>query len=88
MVGKHRMLDTVHAKINIIDHKLKEVIEIFKPLVSRGIPFFWEEKGPLLTQEEYLEILALHRADHDKFGHMYAYWALLCLTNWLGNLNY
>ena len=40
VVGKHRMLDTVQAKIDIIDYKVKEVIELFKPLVRRGIPFF------------------------------------------------
>ena len=40
MVVKQRMLDTLQAKIDIIDHKVKEVIELFKPLVSRGIPFF------------------------------------------------
>ena len=40
VVGKHRMLDTVQDKIDIIDHKVKEVIDLFKPLVSKGIPFF------------------------------------------------
>ena len=70
VVGKHRMLDTVHAKIDIIDHKVKEVIELLKLLVSRGIPFLWHEKGPLLTQEEYLERLVLCRSDHNKFGDM------------------
>ena len=64
------MLETVQAKIDIIDHKVNEVIKLFKPLVSRGIPFFWEEKGPLLTQEGYLERLVPHRADHNKFGDM------------------
>ena len=44
VVRKHRMLDNVHAKIDIIDHKFKEGIELFKPLVSREIPFFQEEK--------------------------------------------
>ena len=70
MVRKHRMIDTVQAKIDIIDHKVKEVIKLFKQLVSRGIPFFWEEMGPLLTWEEYLERLVLRRADHNKFGDM------------------
>ena len=48
VIAKHRMLDTVLEKIDIIDHKVKEVIKLFKPLVDRGVPFFWEEKGPLL----------------------------------------
>ena len=42
VIDKHRMLDTVLAKIGIIDHKFKEVIKFFKPLVERGFPFFWE----------------------------------------------
>ena len=46
------------------------MINLSKPLVNRGIPFFWEEKGPLLTQEEYLERLILRRVDHIKFGDM------------------
>ena len=40
VITKHRMLDTVQAKIDIIEHKFKEVIRLFKPLVDRGIPFF------------------------------------------------
>ena len=64
------MLDTVQAKIDIIDHKVKEVIKLFKPLVRRGIPLFWEEMGPLLTQEEYLERLILGRADQNNFRDM------------------
>ena len=44
VIAKHRMLDTVLAKIGIIDHKFKEVIKLFKPLVDRGVPFFWEKR--------------------------------------------
>ena len=64
------MLDTVQEKIDFIDHKVKEVIELFKPLVSRGIPFFWEEKGPLLSQKEYLVKLVNCTLDHSKFEDM------------------
>ena len=67
VISKHRMLDTVQAKIGIIDHKVKEVINLFKPLVDRGIPFFWEEKGPLLSQKYYLEQLVSCRSYNSKF---------------------
>ena len=70
VVGKHRMLDTVQAKIDFIDLKVKEVIELFKPLVNKGIPFFWEEKGPLLSQKEYLDKLVNCKSDHSKFEYM------------------
>ena len=49
VVTKHMMLETTWAKIEVIEHKVLEVIKLFKPLVSKGIPFFWEEKGPLLS---------------------------------------
>ena len=61
------MLDTIHVKVYIISHKVKEVIKLFTPLVSRGIPFFSEEKGPLLSQKEYLDKLVNCRSDHGKF---------------------
>ena len=57
-------------KIGIIDHKIKEVIKLFKPLVDRGIPFFWEEKGPLLSKKYYLERLVSCRSDNIKFEEM------------------
>ena len=53
VVAKHRMMETVHAKIEVTKHKFWEVIKLFRPLVSRGIPFFWEEKGPLMSHKEY-----------------------------------
>ena len=64
------MLDTIQAKVGIISHKVKEVIKLFNPLVSRGIPFFWEEKWPLLSQKEYLDKLVNCRSDHNKFEDM------------------
>ena len=67
VIRKYRMMENVQAKINIINHRVKEVISLFNPLVNKGIPFFWEEKGPLLTQEEYLEKMVHRRSDHNKF---------------------
>ena len=57
VVSKHIMLETIRAKIEFIKHKVLEVIKIFKPLVRKGLPFFWEEKGPLFSQKEYQECL-------------------------------
>ena len=64
------MLDTVQAKVDIISHKFKEVINLFTPLVSREIPFFLEEKVPLLSKKEYLDKLVNCRSDHSKFEDM------------------
>ena len=40
VIAKHRKLETIQAKIGIIEHKVEEVIRLFRPLVGRGIPFF------------------------------------------------
>ena len=64
------MLDTLQDKVDIISHKVKEVIKLFTPLVRRGIPFLLEEKGPLLSQKEYLDKLVNCRSDHTKFEDM------------------
>ena len=70
LIGKYRMLDSVQAKVDIIIHKIKEVADLFNPIVNRGIPFFWEEKGPVLSQQEYLDKLVKCRLDHNKFEDM------------------
>ena len=38
--AKHKMLETIHEKIKVIEHIVLEVIKIFRPLVHRGLPFF------------------------------------------------
>ena len=35
-----------------------------------GIPFFWEEKGPLLSQKEYLEQLVMCNLEKNRFIDM------------------
>ena len=49
VIDKHRMKEIVQAKIELTEHKLWEVIKLFRPLMSKGLPFFWEEMGPLLS---------------------------------------
>ena len=44
VIGKYRMMETMQAKIDIINHRVEEVISFFISLVNKGIPFFWEEK--------------------------------------------
>ena len=70
VIGKYIMMETVQAKMDIISHRFKEVIGLFTQMVNKVIPFFWEEKGPLLTQEEYLEKLVHRRSNHNKFEDM------------------
>ena len=40
VITKHRMMETVQAQIDITDHKLREILRMFKTLASKGLPFF------------------------------------------------
>ena len=70
VVNQHHYLDTIEAKIGIMAHEVKTFIEMFNPLVKMGLPFFWEEKGGMLTQKEYHDRLIQCRSNHSKFMYM------------------
>ena len=70
MVTKHMMMETVQAQIDITDHKVREILRMFKTLVNRGLPLFWEGRGPLLSQKDYKDFLLECRSDHKKFEDM------------------
>ena len=53
VIAKHRMKETVQTKIDLTEHKIWEIIKLSKPLTSKGLPFFWEEMGPLLSSKDY-----------------------------------
>ena len=70
VVNQHEHLDTIESKIGIMAHEVKYFIEIFNPLVKMGLPFFWEEKGGMLSQKEYHDRMIRCRLDHSKFTDM------------------
>ena len=49
VVCKHQHLDTVEAKIDIINHEIKLFIQAFTPLFKKSLPFFSEEKGGMFS---------------------------------------
>ena len=69
-MNKYHHLDTVQAKIDIMTHQLNLFRDMFDPLFKKGIPFFWEEKGTMMTQKEYQEMLIPCRLDHTNFVDM------------------
>ena len=57
----------VEVKWNFMRKQTDDFVEKFKPLVQRGLPFFWEEKGPMLSQKEYYDRLVECMQDHKQF---------------------
>ena len=70
-MSKHQHLDTVEAKLGIMNHEIKLFIESFSPLCKKCLPLFWEEKGRMFSQKEYHDHLIECRLDHRKFEDMH-----------------
>ena len=70
VVKKYQHLDTVQAKIDIMNHQIKEFIKLFSPLFKRGLPSFWEEKGGMWSQKDYNDRLINSILDHKQFEDM------------------
>ena len=49
---------------------MKLFIDMFDPLFKKGIPFFWKEKGAMLTKDEYYEKIISCKQYHIKFADM------------------
>ena len=49
VVNKHCHLNMVEAKWNFMHKQVNEFPSLFNPLVKRGLPLFWEEKGLMLS---------------------------------------
>ena len=54
MVSKLQHLDMVQEKIDIMNHQIKQFIELFSHLFKRGLPLFWEEKWGMWYQKDYM----------------------------------
>ena len=50
--GKHPHIDTVQAKIDIMNHQVNIFKGSFVTRFHKGLPSFWEENGKLLSQVE------------------------------------
>ena len=51
------------GKMEFHAQEADDFVTLFKPLVQRGLPLFWEEKEPMFSQKEYYDILVEFRKD-------------------------
>ena len=52
VVNQYHHLETVEVNIGIMEHEIKVFIKMFDHLVKMGLPFFWKEKGGMLSRKE------------------------------------
>ena len=64
IIDKDATLQKVKARIEELQKEIKEVYAIFKPLIEKRLPQFWNEDNALLSKEDYDNFLVLKINDH------------------------
>ena len=70
IIDKDKILQKVIAKIEELQKEIKEVYSLFKPLIEKGLPHFWDEDNVVLKKEDYDNLLVQRRNDHSQFENM------------------
>ena len=50
--------------------EIKEMYVLFKPLMEKGLPYFWDAKNRLLRKEQYENFIVVKRNDHSYFDDL------------------
>ena len=64
VVDKEELTNKVHSKIEALQKEIKEMYALFKPLMEKGLPYFWDDQNRLLKKERYENIIVAKRNDH------------------------
>ena len=70
IVDKDIALQKVKLKIEELQKEIKDVYSLFKPLIEKGLPHFWDEDNCLLKKEDYDNLLVQKRNDHSQFENL------------------
>ena len=64
IIDKYIALQKVKLKIEDLQKEIKDAYSLFKPLIEKGLPHFWDENNFLLKKEDYDNLLVQKRNDH------------------------
>jgi len=66
-VDKEELVQKVHDKCKVLHEEIKAFYAIFKPLMDKGLPFFWDVENRLLKRDDYDNLVVAKRNDHSNF---------------------
>ena len=67
VVDKEELIQKVHDRCKILQEEIKTFYAIFKPLMDKGLPFFWDSENRLLKKDDYDNLVVTKRNDHSNF---------------------
>ena len=70
IVDKYIALQKVKLKIEELQKEINDVYSLFKPLIEKGLPHFWDEDNCLLKKEDYDNLLVQKRNNHSQFENL------------------
>ena len=70
VVDKEELVNKVHTKIEALQKEIKDMYALFKPLMEKGLPFFWDDQNRLLKKEQYENLIVAKRNDHTQFDDL------------------
>ena len=50
VVDKEELANKVHSKVETLQKEIKEMYALFKPLMEKGFPYFWDDQNRLLKK--------------------------------------
>ena len=70
IIDKDIALLKVKLKIEDMQKEIKDFYSLFKPLIDKALPHFWDENNYLLKKEGYDNLLVQRRNDHSQFENL------------------
>ena len=67
VIENEELIHKVHDKRKIIQEEIKTVYVVFKPLMDKGLPYFWDNENKLLKNDRYDNLIVTKRNDHSSF---------------------
>ena len=66
-VIEKELMQRVHDNIKVLQEEIKATYAIFKPLMDKELPHFWDTENRLIKKEQYDNLIVNKRNDHSNF---------------------
>ena len=70
VIDKEELIQKVHDKCKVLREEIKTIYAIFKPLMDKGLPYFWDTENRLLKKDSYDNLIVAKRNDHSSFEEL------------------
>ena len=67
VVEKDELIQKVHDKCRTLQEEIKAFYATFRPIMDKGLPFFWDAENRLMRKDDYDDLVVARRNDHTNF---------------------